>query len=401
MAASVKSAGLSYPTSQCWPAPNNSLVNQSPIIMPKPKLRDRIARFFDIPVHMPGLIQRGNDLCTRIDGNFLHIRSERTELVLSPEALGTAFLLPTVAMGRRLVGNSCDPVWLENTQRILDQVNEWWDYGANQPDFAPGRPGRPNQGVGLAFSLGVDSFYSCFFADPAPDLLILASGFDIPLERKDILASMCNSLATVAEATGKDWTMIETDLRRHRLFRRLSWEFSHGGAVAFLGHLLQERIGSLLISSSYDQDHLGPWGSHPDLDPYWSSSRLSVKSIGHEVSRSEKIKRLVNHAIAKSLLKRHLRVCWEHPTSLGNCGYCHKCVLLRMTLNWHAPDFKLDTLPEGIPLVQAIEALSPLDQDLSLNFRRELVGHLDPPVDRALRKLIQRSEESIQRRSGA
>ena len=72
-----------------------------------------------------------------------------------------------------------------------------------------------------------------------------------------------------------------------------------------------------------------------------------------------------------------------------------------MTLNWHAPDFKLDTLPEGIPLVQAIEALSPLDQDLSLNFRRELVGHLDPPVDRALRQLIQRSEESIQRRSGA
>jgi hypothetical protein len=116
-------------------------------------------------------IQRGNDLCTRIDGNFLHIRSKRTKLVLSPEALGTAFLLPTVAMGRRLVGDSCDPVWLENTQRVLDQINKWWDYGAVQPDFTPGNPGRPSQGVGLAFSLGVDSFYSCFFADPAPDLL--------------------------------------------------------------------------------------------------------------------------------------------------------------------------------------------------------------------------------------
>ncbi|WP_213538720.1 hypothetical protein [Nitrosospira sp. NRS527] len=365
--------------------------------MPKPKLRDRIARFLDIPVHIPEGIKHGNDLCTRIDGNFLRIRSQRTKLVLSPEALGTAFLLPTVAMGRRLVGESCDPVWLENTQRILDQVNAWWDYGAVQPDLAPGNPGRPSQGVGLAFSLGVDSFYSNFFADPAPDLLILASGFDIPLERKDILASMCNSLAAVAEVTGKDWTVIETDLRRHRLFRRLSWEFSHGSAVAFLGHLLHERIGSLLISSSHDQDHLGPWGSHPDLDPYWSSSRLSVKSIGYEVSRSEKIKRLVNHAIAKPLLKRHLRVCWEHPTSLGNCGYCHKCVLLRMTLSWHAPDFKLDTLPENIPLVQAIEALPPITDDLSLNFRRELAGHLDPPVDKALRKLIQRSEEIINR----
>src|SRR5690606_4934976 len=112
--------------------------------------------------------------------------------------------------------------------------------------------------------------------------------FDIPLERRDILEPMCSSLATVAEASGKNWTMIETDIRRHRLFRRLSWEASHGSAVAFLGHLLQEHIGSLLISSSYDQDHLGPWGSHPALDPWWSSSRLSVRSFGHEISRSEK-----------------------------------------------------------------------------------------------------------------
>jgi hypothetical protein len=364
--------------------------------MAKLKLRDRLARFFDIPVHIPSLVERGNDLCTKIDGKFLHVRSERSELVLSPEALGSAFLLPALAMGRRLAGKLGDPVWLENTQRILDLVDEWWDWGLIRPDFAPGSPGKPSQGVGLAFSLGVDSFYSCFFADPAPDLLILASGFDIPLERRDILIPMCDSLAAVAEATEKNWTMIETDLKGHRLFRKLSWEASHGAAVAFLGHLLQEHIGSLLISSSYDQDHLGPWGSHPDLDPCWSSSRLSVKSIGHEVSRSEKIRRLVNHPVARSLMKDHLRVCWENPSSSGNCGYCHKCVLLRMTLRWHAPDLQIHTLPEDIPLVQAIEALPPLTNNLPLNFRRELVGHLDPPLDRALGKLIQRSEESIE-----
>lgn len=144
--------------------------------MAKLKLRDRLARFLDIPVHIPSLVERGNDLCTRIDGKFLYVRSERSELVLSPEALGTAFLLPAAAMGRRLSGKSCDPVWLENTERILSQVDEWWDWGLIRPDFAPGSPGQPSQGVGLAFSLGIDSFYSCFFADPAPDLLILASG---------------------------------------------------------------------------------------------------------------------------------------------------------------------------------------------------------------------------------
>jgi hypothetical protein len=362
----------------------------------KPKLRDRIARFLDIPVYIPTLVEYGNNLRARIDGSFLHMRSERTELMLSPEALGSAFLLPAVAMGRRLVGKSCDPMWLENTQCILDQVDDWWGWGLMRPDFAPDSPGKPSRGVGLAFSLGVDSFYSCFFANPAPDLLILAAGFDIPLKRRDILMPMCNSLATIAEVTGKNWTVIETDLRGHRLFRRLSWEASHGAAVAFLGHLLQKHIGALLISSSYDQDHLGPWGSHPDLDPYWSSSRLSVKSVGHEVSRSEKIKRLVNHPVARSLMKDHLRVCWENPSSRGNCGYCHKCVLLRMTLRWHAPDLELSTLPEDVPLVQAIEALRPMTNNLQLNLRKELIGHLDSPIDKALAKLIQRSEESIQ-----
>lgn len=366
--------------------------------MRKPKLRDRIARFFDLPVRIPPVKDDGNVLRVKVDGEFLYIRSERTRLALSSEALGTVFLLPAAAMGRRLVGESCDPVWLENTQRILRQVDKWWRWGDVRLDIAPGEPGQRNSRVGLAFSLGVDSFYSCFFADPPPDLLILAAGFDVPVERKDILTPMCNSLAAVAEVSGKEWTMIETNIRNHRLFRRVSWEASHGSAVAFLGHLLREHIGSLLISSSHDLEHLGPWGSHPDLDPLWSSSRLSIISIGHEVSRSEKIKRLVNHAPAKRLIKDHLRVCWESPSAQGNCGHCHKCVLLRMTLRWHAPDLVLNTLPEDIPLVQAIEALPPLSNDLSLNFRRELIGHPDPLVDSALRRLIQRSEECIRNR---
>jgi hypothetical protein len=74
-----------------------------------------------------------------------------------------------------------------------------------------------------------------------------------------------------------------------------------------------------------------------------------------------------------------------------------------MTLQWHAPDLQLRTLLEDIPLVQAIEALPPLTNSLPLSFRRELVGHLDPPLDRALEKLIQRSEERIEssQREGA
>ena len=362
---------------------------------PKMNFRDRLARGLGIPVRIPMDGRRGHDLRARIDGRVLHVRSERTEFVLTPEALGSAFLLPAMAVGRRLSGTAIDPVWRANSLRIQDQARAWWGWQTGALRFNPGPSGRPGDGVGLAFSLGVDSFYSCFFAEPSPDLLILAGGFDIPLARRDVLSAMCDSVAEVARATGRDWTMIETDLRAHRLFRKLPWDFSHGGAVAFLGHVLQDRIGTLLISSSYDNDHLGPYGSHPDLDPLWSSSRLNVLHIGHEVTRLGKLRRLVNHPQARSLIQRHLRVCWENPSTGGNCGYCHKCVMTRIGLHREAPGFHLDTMPEDVPLVEAIEALPPLMHELSLNFRREMLGGQDVRVDAALRDLIGRSEEAM------
>jgi len=249
--------------------------------------------------------------------------------------------------------------------------------------------------IGLAFSLGVDSFYSCFFADPQPDLLILAGGFDVAADRMDILGHMQDSVAAIAEATGTNWTMVVTDLRRHPLYRKSPWDFTHGGALAFLGHLLEEHIGTLMISSSYDENHLGPWGSHPDLDPLWSSSRVVVRHVGQEVSRSEKVRRLLHHPVAAPLVQRHLRVCWEFQTEKGNCGRCHKCVLMRINLHRDMPGFHLETMPETVPLAEAIESLPPLTNNLSLNFRKELLGCPDPRVERALQDLIRRSEESM------
>lgn len=361
------------------------------------KILDRITRLLGMPVRIPGGRTSGNDLRVSIDGGNFQVHSERTELELSPEALGSAFLLPAASAGRRLAGDSIDATWLKGSSAILDLARDWWGWRADIPRFSPTHAVPSAKGVGLAFSLGVDSFYSLFFADPRPDLLILAAGFDVPLEKRAIIAALSKSVGEVAEATGRDWTVIETDLRRHKLFRKTKWDFSHGGALAFLGHLLQERIGTLLISSSTDQDHLAPWGTHPDLDSLWSSDSLKVKHVGHQTYRSEKLRQLVNHPVARNLIQQHLRVCYENPSRNGNCGCCHKCVLTRINLHRDAPDFHLETMPEDIPLVQAIEALPPMTNPLAINLRKELVGSSDLRVDAALRDLIRRSEEGLSR----
>jgi hypothetical protein len=360
------------------------------------KLFERLACRLGHVVRIPDISVEGHDLETHVCGYPVNVSSERTTLSLSSEALATAFLLPAATADKRLIGNAIDAEWLDGSRRILATARSWWGWKPEPPSFKSQQSSTPPKpGVGLAFSLGVDSFYSCFFAKPEPNLLILAAGFDIPLEKPEILRRMQDSVATVAEATGKNWTMISTNLRSHRLFDKSSWDRTHGGALGFLGHLLERHIGTLLVSSSYHQDHLGPWGSHPELDPYWSSCRVRFSHVGMETQRSEKLRRVVHHPVAGPLVQHHLQVCWESPSASGNCGHCQKCVMTRINLHRDAPGFRLENMAYDVPLAEAIDALPPILNELSLNFRRELTGCPDPRVEQALRDLIRRSEAAI------
>jgi len=361
------------------------------------KLIEQLACRASTTLRIPPGTLEGHDLAIRLCGYPIHVQSERTTLTLSAEALATAFLLPAASMSKGLKGDSIDSIWLEGASKILDQVSTWRDWHATPPRFKPdARTASKNPRTGLALSLGVDSFYSCFFSKPEPNLLVFAAGFDIPCDQEKTLRRVQNSLAAVAEATGKDWNMITTDLRQHRLYRKSSWDWTHGGALAFLGHLLDRHIGTFLISSSVHENHLAPWGSHPDLDPLWSSSRVAIRHVGQETLRSEKLRRLVHHLVAAPLVKRHLQVCWEAISETGNCGRCQKCVMTRINLHRDKPGFHLDNMPEEQPLADAIDALPPITNVLSLDLRRELVGCPDPKVERALQDLIRRSEAKIQ-----
>jgi hypothetical protein len=351
----------------------------------------------DVPVSLPAIPLRTHREPFRIAGDSIFIRSKHRDLNVSSEALGSAFLLPAASIGRRISGRTADQLWQNGAGQILQRAYDWWGWRAGSPCFQARLPSARASGVGLAFSLGIDSFYSCFFADPAPDFLVLAAGFDVPLERQDILDAMCCSVAEIAEAVGAQWALIETDLRKHHLFRKASWEWTHGGAVAMLGHLTSEHCGTFIISSSFEQGKLGPWGSHPDLDPLWSSSVLGFQHFGDDVSRLEKLRRLINHPVARICVQRHLRVCWVAPNPSGNCGRCRKCTLLRASLSLCEPGFQLDTMPNDQVLPDAIRSLAPCADDLVLNYWRELLGGENRELDSALRDLVRRSEEKLRK----
>lgn len=363
----------------------------------KVSVRDRFLGWMEVPVILPTVPSHSHREPFRVAGDDFFVRSKHCDLNVSSEALGAAFLLPAASVGRHLSGAAVDQQWLDGAVQILRKADDWWGWRAGSPRFYPRLSSTRAKGLGLAFSLGVDSFYSCFFADPAPDFLVLAAGFDVPLERQDILDAMCRSVAEIAEATGAQWSLVETNLRKHRLFRQSPWEYVHGGAVAMLGHLFVDRCGTFIISSSFEQGKLGPWGSHPDLDPLWSSSALRIRHFGDDVSRLEKLKRLISHPVARKYVQRHMRVCWVAPNKSGNCGRCRKCTLLRASLEVCDPGFKLETMPDDVGLLDAIRSLAPCADKLVLNYWRELLGSENPGLDSVLRDLVMRSEEKLRR----
>lgn len=190
---------------------------------------------------------------------------------------------------------------------------------ATRQDEAPAK-----QGVAAFFTGGVDSFYTLLKKQHEIDTMVYVHGFDVDLEDASLREKVSTMLRSVSGALGKRLIELETDFRgayRTRLTSRMpNWPLIHGAALATAAHLLQD-TSRIYIPATFTYSELHPWGSHPLLDPKWSSSRLEIIHHGCEADRIEKCRFIVQNELAL----RFLRVCWENPNSAYNCGRCEKC----------------------------------------------------------------------------
>ena len=105
--------------------------------------------------------------------------------------------------------------------------------------------------------------------------------------------------------------------------RFVNWgKTCHGAVLASIALALGEGFTEVNIASTYDWEHLVPWGSHPKLDPLWSNGKLLLSHDGCEATRLDKTRLVSEHPIALEAL----RVCYENFDSLYNCGKCKKCL---------------------------------------------------------------------------
>jgi len=214
---------------------------------------------------------------------------------------------------------------------------------------------RPSR-KGLFFSCGVDSYYSLFknLADhPEGEEtitdLIVVRGFDIPFARDTaVFQTILSNARIVSRELRKNVVPVATNVRDFGT-RFVHWgELYFGAALASVGLTLHRIFEKVYIASSYSYDELLPWGSHPALDPLWSTEGVSIIHDGCEARRVDKIRFIAQFPVVTDTL----RVCTYRPFSgsIYNCGVCEKCLRTMVALHIAGALQKCRTLPNFIDL---------------------------------------------------
>jgi hypothetical protein len=236
-------------------------------------------------------------------------------------------LLPAMARGEAIRLEDMPPV-SEELLPALEQIQVLWTCWNNQlrhvavaVETAPSLPA--NRGDFAFFSGGVDATHTALEERQRLTGLVAIAGFDFDAEA-DAVQLAAGRLQRAAGALGLPVWLIETNwiafARRHHLARLTTF----GATLAGIGLLLAPK--AMVIPSTHSFDDLRPHGSHPLLDPLWSTRTTRIEHIGCHARRAEKVEAIVAHPE----LLPNLWVC--HREAGFNCGACPKCLRLRVTL---------------------------------------------------------------------
>jgi len=308
-------------------------------------------------------------------------------------------LLPAMRLGADVaLPGAISPRLLAGAAKAQTVVRGWW------PDLAEVRvtaeagaepPVQRADGAAALFSGGVDSFYTAW--TNRDRLTALVFGHGLQAERRDHDPDVVASAREAASDLGLELIEVTTDVRS---FSEpiLNWNRYHGGVLAAAGLLLSERVGRVHVPGWIAHGFEFPFGSHPDLDPRWSTEDVDVRYDGFEANRIEKIQTLA----ASDVALRHLRVCPRDTGSRMNCARCEKCLRTMVALRAVGALDRCATFPHPVDL-ERIERLA-IHSPGRLAEWQEAAAFLetsgdDPALLRAIRRALRASHAAGPRRA--
>jgi hypothetical protein len=188
-------------------------------------------------------------------------------------------------------------------------------------------PAAPGREAASFFSGGVDSYYTYLKNRNSITRLIFVSGLDIMLSQTSFANLVLGQIRTMADELGVGLIHVKTNVRELS-DSLVPWSIYHGAVLGGIASLLAPELNNVFIASSHNYADMFPWGSHPLLDPYWSTEAVKVQNDGCEAERLKKLQLVVQSDVAM----RHLRVCYNNKLDRYNCNRCEKCLRTKVAL---------------------------------------------------------------------
>jgi 7-cyano-7-deazaguanine synthase in queuosine biosynthesis len=263
-----------------------------------------------------------------IDGKSYQLKYKVSEgpLAKGSEPFLAAALLPAMKVAQPMqISGTVSPKLLTATQTIQEIFHKWFpsEFQKIQVQTEPDLQDAVSHGteVGAFFSGGVDSFYTFLKHQDEITKIILIHGFN-RYYSDALRLKVTKHIRWVARELGKPLIEVETNVRQ--LSDQYADYTDHyvGSMLASVGLLLSPQFRKIYIPATNSYEYLEPEGTHPILDPLWSTEYLTFEHDGCEAYRVEKIARIAQSDIAL----RSLRVCFENRDDAFNCGRCEKCI---------------------------------------------------------------------------
>jgi hypothetical protein len=149
----------------------------------------------------------------------------------------------------------------------------------------------------------------------------------------------------------------------------------HGAVLSSMAYFFGKRFHKAYIGSTCEAAHLHPWGSHPLLDPCYSSAHVQIEHHGWDMTRLLKTILVANWPVGL----QNIRVCQNDASGTRNCGTCEKCIRTMATLVAlgklrHCRSFPVnDVTPELLMTVQQYDMIQWEDEAI---WYRQLVPAL-------------------------
>jgi hypothetical protein len=158
----------------------------------------------------------------------------------------------------------------------------------------------------LLFSGGIDSLATLrinklhlpYDHPAAIKAVIMFSWVDSPIVSKEKLLKYAKGRISAAFAVTQDAGVELIPVVTNMWWLDKDSSFcSHNSLGAYLSAIsgfFSKRFHKAYIASSFDVKNLEPWGSHPLLDPYYSSAHFQVIHHGLDMTRLEKTRLVAN-----------------------------------------------------------------------------------------------------------